>query len=179
MAPPRDFKLWCGQKQALKHLLSNLCLVSRREKLQVGQQRAGLDHPLVVPPVQLPPKEDVLHQSCVLDPGLLRDKSHGALPRGDPFPLNFPSRQPPRKPLQENSACLPLPQNSLRLKDITDGPLGNETLFYLPTQGKKPLQSGQEGPEVLLVGHTSEMPLPLPDPQISPPSSSARLSHAP
>lgn len=52
---------------------------------------------------------------------------------------------------------------------------------YLATQGKEPLQSRQEGPEVLPVGLRDAPPSGRPPekPKLSCPSGTPRLSHAP
>lgn len=61
------------------YLLSNFCSISGREDVQVGQERTGLQHPLVPSLQFFAPKYDVVLDSCVLDPGLLGHICHGAL----------------------------------------------------------------------------------------------------
>lgn len=64
---------------ALKYLFSNFCFVSWRKNLYIRQQGTSLNHTFVPALTQLPPKDNVIFQSGILDPGLLRNVGHRAL----------------------------------------------------------------------------------------------------
>lgn len=61
------------------YLLSDLSEDAPRQQLQVGSQRAGLDHLLECLLFMGSTEEDVVLQSGVLNPSLLRHKCKGAL----------------------------------------------------------------------------------------------------
>lgn len=61
------------------HLLADLSHVSARQHLQVGGQSAGLQDAAVLLLIVGLPKQDVVAQRGVLNPGLLRDVRHRAL----------------------------------------------------------------------------------------------------
>lgn len=67
------------QRSLFSHLLANLSHVSTGQHLQVGGQGAGLQDAAVLLLVVGLPKQDVVTQRGVLDPGLLRDVGHRAL----------------------------------------------------------------------------------------------------
>lgn len=69
------------QRSVFSHLLADLSHVSTGQHLQVGGQGAGLQDAAVLLLVVGLPKQDVVTQRGVLDPGLLRDVGHRALER--------------------------------------------------------------------------------------------------
>jgi hypothetical protein len=61
------------------YLLSNLDHVSSREDIQVRSQGTTLEGLAVSHVVRLLPKENIIFQRGILDPGLLRDIRHTTL----------------------------------------------------------------------------------------------------
>ena len=68
-----------GGRQGGPYLLPNLCLVPSRKHFQVRGQGAGLQDAAVLGLIEGLPKQDVVSQRGVLDPGLLGYVGHRAL----------------------------------------------------------------------------------------------------
>lgn len=62
-----------------KYLFSYFCFVSWRKNLYIRQQGTSLNHTLVPSLTHLPSKDNVIFQSCILDPGLLRNVGYRTL----------------------------------------------------------------------------------------------------